>query len=89
MGGTDLARGSKKFLSHPVGTLQGMASTSLTISCDDCQLQHSSACDDCLVTFLCDREPGRAVVVDVAERRALRLLSGAGLVPRLRYASGS
>ena len=66
-----------------------MASTSLTISCDDCCQRGTDACGDCIVTFLCEREPGAAVVVDVAERRALRLLSGAGLAPQLRYASGS
>jgi hypothetical protein len=37
------------------------------------------------VTFLCGREPDEAVVFDVAEVRALRLLSGAGLVPGLRH----
>jgi hypothetical protein len=58
----------------------------LTISCDDCVMQHTSACDDCVVTFICGREPDDAVVIDVAEARAVRLLSDAGLVPRLRYA---
>jgi hypothetical protein len=57
----------------------------LTIDCDDCAMQHTTACDDCVVTFICSREPGEAVVVDVAEARALRLLSGAGLLPELRH----
>jgi len=57
----------------------------LTISCDECVMQHSSACDDCVVTFICDREPGDAVVIDAAEARAVRLLAQAGLVPRLRH----
>ena len=57
----------------------------LTISCDDCSLQASSACDDCVVTFLCGREADDAVVIDVAEARAVRLLSEAGLVPSLRH----
>jgi hypothetical protein len=60
-------------------------SPTLTISCDDCTMQGSSACADCVVTFLCDREPNDAVVIDVAEARALRLLSDAGLVPQLRH----
>ena len=58
---------------------------SVTIDCDDCVGQGTSACDDCVVTFLCGREADEAVVVDVAEVRALRLLSGVGLVPTLRH----
>lgn len=54
------------------------------ISCDECVMQHTSACDDCVVTFICNRDPDGAVVIDVAEARAVRLLSEAGLVPRLR-----
>ncbi|MGH9181210.1 MAG: hypothetical protein ACRDY5_05795 [Acidimicrobiales bacterium] len=48
-------------------------------------MQHTPACADCVVTFICDREPGDAVVVDVAEARAVRMLAGAGLVPALRH----
>ena len=58
---------------------------SLTIDCDECAMQHTDACGDCVVTFICSREPGEAVVVDVAEERAIRLLSGAGLLPGLRH----
>ena len=57
----------------------------LTIDCDACAMQGTSACEDCVVTFICSREPGEAVVVDVAEERALRLLCGAGLLPGLRH----
>ena len=56
----------------------------MTISCDECTMQHTSACDDCVVTFICGREPDEAVVIDVAEARAVRLLGEAGLVPPLR-----
>lgn len=55
------------------------------ISCDECVMQHSEACADCVVTFLCGREPHEAVVIDVDEERALRLLAGAGLAPGLRH----
>ncbi len=48
-------------------------------------MQHTSACDDCVVTFIVGREPGEAVVIDVEEERAVRMLAGAGLVPRLRH----
>ncbi len=54
------------------------------ISCDECEMQHTSTCDDCVVTFICNREPDEAVVIDVVEARAVRLLGEGGLVPRLR-----
>ena len=57
----------------------------MTISCDDCTMQHTSACDDCVVTFICGHDPEQGVVIDVAEARAVRLLTQAGLVPRLRH----
>jgi len=57
----------------------------MTISCDECTMQHTSACDDCVVTFICGREPDDAVIIDASEVRAVRLLSDAGLVPKLRY----
>lgn len=57
----------------------------LVIDCDDCTMQGTDCCADCVVTFICSRQPGEAVVVDVAEERAIRLLSTAGLVPELRH----
>ncbi|MEA3020324.1 MAG: hypothetical protein QOI47_1848, partial [Actinomycetota bacterium] len=36
-------------------------------------------------TFLCGRDAGAAVVIDIAEARAVRLLGDAGLVPTLRH----
>ncbi|HXQ59333.1 MAG TPA: hypothetical protein VN799_04520 [Acidimicrobiales bacterium] len=57
----------------------------ISISCDDCELQHSSACDDCVVSFVLGREADDAVVVDVAEARAIRMLGDGGLVPELRH----
>ncbi len=56
----------------------------MDISCDDCVMQHTRICDDCVVTFICGRQPGDAVILDVAEVRAVRLLGEAGLVPQLR-----
>jgi hypothetical protein len=55
------------------------------IDCADCVRQGTDSCDDCLVTFICSREPDDAVVIDASEARALRLLSGAGLVPENRH----
>ena len=58
---------------------------SFTISCDDCRMQGTAACAECVVTFICDREPGDAVVIDAVEARAVRLLGRCGLVPPLRH----
>ncbi|MCU0312262.1 MAG: hypothetical protein MUE36_15120 [Acidimicrobiales bacterium] len=57
----------------------------LVIDCGDCEMQHTDVCADCLVTYVCSREPDDALVVDVAEVRALRLLADSGLVPELRH----
>lgn len=62
-----------------------MGDSSLYISCDECVMEGTSACADCVVTFLCEREPGDAVIIDVAEVRALRLLEKGGLAPALRH----
>jgi hypothetical protein len=54
------------------------------IDCDECVMSDTSACDDCIVTALLDR-PAGAVVFDVAEERALRVLHEAGLAPGSRF----
>jgi hypothetical protein len=57
----------------------------ITVDCDDCSLQGTNACQDCLVTFVLNRDAGDAVVIDAAEERAVRMLERAGLLPRLRF----
>ena len=57
----------------------------LRIDCADCTARCTAACDDCVVSFIVNREPGDALVVDVAEARAVRLLADAGLLPGLRH----
>ena len=57
----------------------------LTIDCASCCLEGTDACTDCVVTFMCGRDADEAVVIDVAEARAVRLLGQAGLVPTLRH----
>jgi len=57
----------------------------LHIDCDECALQHTSACNDCVITFLCGTEAPSPVVVDLAEARAMRLLDEGGLAPPLRH----
>jgi hypothetical protein len=42
-------------------------------------------CQDCVVSFILDRAPDDAVVIDAEEARAVRMLGDVGLVPRLRH----
>jgi hypothetical protein len=62
-----------------------MTRQTLTISCDDCAARDMGVCGDCIVTFICGRDPDDAVVIDSDEQRAVRLLADAGLAPRLRH----
>jgi hypothetical protein len=66
------------------------------IDCDTCVMRRSAACRDCFVTFLCDQagvaaagpaadEGADAVVLDLAEARAVRWFAAAGMVPTLRH----
>ena len=57
----------------------------VTIDCEECVMRDTAACDDCVVSFVMGREPGEALVIDVAEERAVRMLAAAGLVPGLRH----
>jgi len=74
----------------------------LTISCDDCSMQCTSACDDCVVTFLLrsdvddEQRPStehpvhhEPLVLDLDQVRVVRLLGKAGLVPDLKYQAAS
>lgn len=56
----------------------------LSVSCDECSLEGTGACEDCLVTFLLADE-SNAVIVDVMEARAMRMLHRVGLLPELRF----
>jgi hypothetical protein len=60
----------------------------LTIDCFECVMRATSACDDCVVSFVVGREPGEALVIDADEERAVRMFAEAGLVPRLRHVAG-
>ena len=57
----------------------------LSISCDSCVMRASHWCADCVVTFMCERTEHEAVVLDLAEQRAVRLLADAGMIPVLRH----
>lgn len=80
------ARRCRWFSGHSDTPLwHGVTMNGFVIDCADCPMRASKECDDCLVTFLCDRESSDAVVLDLAEHRAVRLLTMAGLVPELRH----
>jgi hypothetical protein len=57
-----------------------MANT-ITVDCDTCAVRGLS-CQDCVISVLFGAPPN--VELDPFERRAIDILSGAGLVPRLR-----
>ena len=61
----------------------------LRIDCDECALQATDACEDCIITFLCGTDASTPVVVDLAEARAMRLLGHGGLAPPLRHIRSS
>lgn len=56
----------------------------MLIDCGECTMKNTNACDDCIVTYLLDRPEG-AVVFDVAEERALRVLHNSGLTAPNRF----
>ncbi len=62
-----------------------MRDDTLLIDCGTCAERYTDTCNDCVVTFICGRRPGDAVVVDLAGFRAIRMLGEAGLVPPLRH----
>ncbi|MEZ5230028.1 MAG: hypothetical protein R2710_26205 [Acidimicrobiales bacterium] len=61
---------------------------SVTIDCACCRLQATEACSDCVVTFITNREPNEAVVIDVASFAAMKRLQSAGMVPELKHRAG-
>jgi len=65
-----------------------MSIESVVIDCDSCVMQNTHACGDCVVTYLCDRQPEQAVVIEIADLRAMKALADAGLVPELRHQPG-
>lgn len=64
------------------------AGGSVSIDCSTCVARDTAACDDCLVTAVLSRPPGR-VRLDADERGAVDRLQRAGLVPLVRYRPAS
>lgn len=60
--GTWSVRRSARPDAHPDLTVSGRRQDggmeSLRISCDDCSMRHSAACEDCVVTFICSLDAG-------------------------------
>ena len=77
---------------HWVGDVR-IGRRSLTISCDDCSLQCTAACTDCVVTHVLrqadEREESAAAAAGLAldgeQARVVELFGAAGLVPDLKY----
>lgn len=55
----------------------------MLIDCDDCAMQHTAACRDCVVTHLL-RDVAGPIEVDEEQAEALEIMADAGLVPTLR-----
>ena len=59
----------------------------ITISCDECSMQCTDACQQCVVSYVLRREDidDEPLVLDLQEARVVRMLSRAGLVPELLF----
>ncbi len=57
----------------------------ILIDCDTCVARDTDVCSDCMMSFLCRDDSRMAVVFDLDELRAVRILAEAGLVPTLRH----
>ena len=58
---------------------------SILIDCDTCVARDTEACSDCMMSYLCRDDTQMAVIFDLDEMRAVRILAEAGLVPTLRH----
>lgn len=56
----------------------------MKIDCRDCSMYRSSHCDDCLVTAML-HPPTDTVEIDDDLEESLGALSGAGLIPVLKF----
>lgn len=56
----------------------------MQIECSQCEMYRSQHCDDCLVTALL-HPPDAVVDIDEDLGSGLQALSGAGLIPVLRF----
>ena len=52
-----------------------MSKKYLSIDCESCPLINTDSCDDCLVTFICDRDPEAAVIVSLEEWKSMKSMT--------------
>ena len=75
-------------MSHPVASVAAIVRTvrrdAVRINCDDCEMQGSEHCDDCLVSALL-HPPATELDIDPSLDPPLEALAGAGLIPVLRF----
>jgi len=97
-GGVQVGPGHQQEMSHPSRTVRCMEhDTTLHVDCDRCVMQHTTACDDCLVSVVLqmtdEGNPAafsriplsvQPMEFNEAEASAIHALAEAGLVPRLR-----
>lgn len=50
----------------------------MSISCDECVMQHTAVCGDCVVSFVLGDLDGESA-------RVIQLFGAAGMVPELRF----
>jgi hypothetical protein len=55
----------------------------MLIDCNDCRMQDTAACDQCVVSFVF-HDAGDPLAVDDDQAQALEMLAEEGLVPALR-----
>ncbi len=67
--------------------MNGFTDRRLTISCDDCSMQCTAACGECVVTFVLRDEVSEhePLILDIEQARVVRLFEKAGMVPDLKY----
>jgi hypothetical protein len=56
----------------------------MKIDCHECSMYQTAHCDDCLVTVML-HPPGDVVEIDEGLDDSLQTLSGAGLIPTLKF----
>jgi hypothetical protein len=68
------------------GQLVDPNQTVSSISCGDCTMADTSACDDCVISLLAEGPPfERRIDLDASEANTLELFSRAGITPSVRH----
>jgi len=57
----------------------------ISVDCQTCEMLDTATCADCIVTYICNREPEQAVIISMDEWRSMRSLNAAGLLPELQH----